>query len=331
MRDSAWTDKARVFACLSLHTMAFQCEEATKLNRGNRVPLTRGDIADDTGLDVSRVRKALVSLEQEGYLERRAPNGLKRGEITIHCWAVPRLNGLQVAEPKSPLRFDLPADLPEYLTRWMRRFKVAALTPLMLERALPICENLDRWEGELRGILKPETPVENGVARERKTKQPRGSAQSLEGVARGRAENPKFSRNTNGINKIDGVANGVLLERKGKIKDLPSSSSSFEAENGPTMTAELEQISECLGLYCRVERAAVQTLVTNCHAKANGATVTMICDAIHLKGPMAPKKDNPLGFLMVAVPNALTGAGIAPRSAECTCGHRGTCAWCHGR
>lgn len=181
MRDSAWTDKARVFACLSLHTMAFQCEEATKLNRGKRIPLTRGDIADDTGLDVSRVRKALVSLEHEGYLERRAPNGLVRGEITIHCWAVPRLNGVQAAEPKTQTRFDLPADLPPYLTRWMRRFKVAAVTPLMLEKALPICENLDRWEGELRGILKPETQTENGVARRLTKKQGTGLRASTSG------------------------------------------------------------------------------------------------------------------------------------------------------
>jgi hypothetical protein len=294
MRDSAWTDKARVFACLSLHTMAFQCEEATKLNKGKRIPLTRGDIADDTGLDVSRVRKAVVSLEHEGYLERRAPNGLVRGEITIHCWAVPRLNGVEAAQPKTQTRFDLPTDLPPYLTRWMRRFKVAAVTPLMLERALPICENLDRWEGELRGILKPEIPAENGAARSRPKKQGTGlRASTSGGSAQPFAYNKERARN----------------ERKGKIEEIPSSSSSFEPENQTTMTAELEQVSECLAMYCRVETAAVQTLVSNCHAKAHGATVAAICDAIHLKGPMAPKKDNPLGFLMVAVPNALMGAG----------------------
>ena len=93
------------------------------------------------------------------------------------------------------------------------------------------------------------------------------------------------------------------------------------------MTAELEQISEAVRQFCLPERAAVDLMIRNCHTAYPNVTAAMICEAVALKGPVAVRKDNPIGFLTVAVPNVLTG--VRSVALECTCGHRGQCEYCH--
>ena len=66
MRDSHWTDTARVYACVSLHTLCFGqllgegpgplC--AVKLNAGKVETLRPVDIERETGIDRRRVRRA---------------------------------------------------------------------------------------------------------------------------------------------------------------------------------------------------------------------------------------------------------------------------------
>jgi hypothetical protein len=137
--------------------MAFQCEEATKLVKGQRVPLSRGDIATETGLTPAQVRRALVALEVEGYAERRGGDGgLRKGEITIHCWAIPR-PPKQDADVRENSRPALEVqDLPPYLQRWIKRLHLDRMPePEVLAKAGALCETLSAAETELRQLLKP--------------------------------------------------------------------------------------------------------------------------------------------------------------------------------
>jgi hypothetical protein len=158
MKNPSWSEKARVWCCLSLHTMAFQCEEATKLVKGQRVPLTRGDVAAETGLTPAQVRRALVSLEQEGYAERRPMNGagLRKGEITICCWAIPRSPKSEPVQDEKLDRLEIPEDLPAYLQKWIRKFRLERLPePEILEKAGRLAEAMEKSETELKNLLKP--------------------------------------------------------------------------------------------------------------------------------------------------------------------------------
>ncbi len=163
MRDSAWSEKARAWACLSLHTMAFQEEMAVKLVKGQRVPLTRGDIAAETGLTPAQVRRSLVSLELEGYAERQGGDGgLRKGEITIHCWAIPRPEKQlpEASEDSRPV-LEVPEDLPLYLQRWIRKLGLERLpAPEVLQKCGALCKTISEKEAELKHLLKPDSEAQ---------------------------------------------------------------------------------------------------------------------------------------------------------------------------
>jgi hypothetical protein len=137
--------------------MAFQCEEATKLVKGQRVPLTRGDIAAETGLTPAQVRRSLVALEQEGYAERQGGDGgLRKGEITIHCWAIPRPAKSDPVQDEKLDRLEIPEDLPAYLQKWIRKFRLERMPDAeTLAKAERICETIETSTTELRNLLKP--------------------------------------------------------------------------------------------------------------------------------------------------------------------------------
>jgi hypothetical protein len=275
-------------------------------------PIGPKDISHETGLERRQVRRALAALEDGGFLERSGER--------ITCYAVPRSSEkaapVEISKPQS---VEFPTDLPDYLLHYLRRFRPAQLPDAaVLEELKPLCSSAVEIESKIRHILKPETEGRNSGASGHTRSKGRTRVSAL--CSENKNDKP------NGIDKIDGMASGVRIERKERKKPLPSSSSS-SSENGTMMTVEMAQVSEVLALYCTPELAAVKTLVANCHAQSKGATVAMICDAIHLKGRMSAKKDNPLGFLMVAVPNALTGAVSRP----CDCGGTGraTDGYCH--
>jgi hypothetical protein len=92
-KDQRWPLKARVWACLSLHVLQVSGETVCKLRYGQIVPVTRGDIAAELDVSPLQVRRELVILEREGWLERRATagRGLRKNEIEIHLFATPRL------------------------------------------------------------------------------------------------------------------------------------------------------------------------------------------------------------------------------------------------
>src|SRR5271157_2255978 len=126
MRSRDWPEKHRVWACLALATMGFNQELAVKLERGAVVPLTQSHIAALTGIAVKNVHRCVLDLESEGWLLRQPidrARGLRKGEVKILCYAIPRppKKPNPIAEiPDSRSEYD---GLPDDLAYWLRRFK----------------------------------------------------------------------------------------------------------------------------------------------------------------------------------------------------------------
>ena len=90
MREPLSGEANRVHACLELATMGFRQELAVKLERGRQVPLTRGDIQQQTGLKLQNISRALSELESRGLAERRNKGDSRNSKFVIYSWAVPR-------------------------------------------------------------------------------------------------------------------------------------------------------------------------------------------------------------------------------------------------
>jgi hypothetical protein len=93
MQNSLSSEARRVYACLELATMGFQQELAVRMVDGEKQPLTRADISEQTGLSKQNARRGLVELEDEGLAERRpiiAEVPLQKGNVAIYSWATPR-------------------------------------------------------------------------------------------------------------------------------------------------------------------------------------------------------------------------------------------------
>lgn len=317
MKCSGWTgEMGRVYSCLSLHCMAFASQVAVRLERGKLTPIGPKDISHETGLERRQVRRALAALEDGGFLERVGER--------ITCYAVPHSAGTVATETSKAQNIEFPGDLPDYLLHYLRRFRPRQMPDAAaLEELKPLCSSAVEIEGKIRHILKPETEGRKlGASGHRRSKgRTRVSAQS----------DAKIITNSNGISKLEGLEGGVQIERKERKKN--SSSSSPVNGNGKPMmmTAEMEQVSEAIRKFCLPERGALDLMVRNCHAKLANVTPAMICAAVEMKGPLAVKKDNPIGFLVVAVPNVLTGVG-SQEPILCPCGgivENRYCSSCH--
>jgi hypothetical protein len=240
-----------------------------------------------------------------------------------------------VIETEKSSAVDYPSDLPDYLLYYLKRFRPANLpNAAQLEELKPLCSSAAELEGKIRRILKPEI---EGESRTRAPGRKSGASGHVRSSHRTRVSAPVLdvqvssARNEVLQNKLGTLADDVLLrERTERKKSLRPSSSSSRAngnEKPMMMTAEMEQVSEAVRRFCLPESSAVDLMIRSCHAKYPNVTPSMICEAVEMKGPLAVGKKNPIGFLAVAVPNVLTGVSTA--AAECTCGHRGQCAWCH--
>jgi hypothetical protein len=85
----------QVLVCLRLHTIAYQTEIAVTMDRGKRRFLTPTDVGEKTILSRQDVRKAMAEIEEAGYGKREEINaggGLKKGNVALHCWTLPRLS-----------------------------------------------------------------------------------------------------------------------------------------------------------------------------------------------------------------------------------------------
>jgi hypothetical protein len=159
MKSREWPEKQRVWACLSLATMGFNQELAVKLERGQVVPLTQGDIEKQTGILVKNVHRCVLDLEGEGWLLRKAVDeerGLRRGEVQIHCYAVPRPPKRTKMEPEAQPEADRYADVAPEIAYWSRHLKLGVPTAENMERAREIAVSLNTGVESYRELCRPE-------------------------------------------------------------------------------------------------------------------------------------------------------------------------------
>lgn len=74
-------------------------------------------------------------------------------------------------------------------------------------------------------------------------------------------------------------------------------------------TAELATIAAAAGRFALCDTDAAAQIARECRKLAPESTVAEIAAAIELKGPLATRKANPIGFLIVAVPRLFEGEG----------------------
>jgi len=157
MTNREWQDEPRVWACLALHTMAFQQELAVRMDKGALVPLRQIDIAKETGIDVRHVQRAVRNLEKQGSLQRQ---GETKGEVKLLCYAVPRRPKKDDAEAAAaPEQGSIYDGLPDELAVWLRKFKFGAPDQEKLNEALQEAREVALHVERLRELSKSSDSV----------------------------------------------------------------------------------------------------------------------------------------------------------------------------
>jgi IclR helix-turn-helix domain len=160
MKSREWPEKQRVWACLSLATMGFNQELAVKLEKGKVVPLTQTDIAKQTGIAVNNVHRCVLDLESEGWLKRIPVDegrGLRKGEVQIHCYAIPRPPKKPRAIVEDPKVAGSEYDgLPDEVAYWLRHLKFHAPGPEKVEQVKSLCLAMSATRDELKELCRPE-------------------------------------------------------------------------------------------------------------------------------------------------------------------------------
>ena len=79
--------KRRVWCRLAVHTNGFQfIGVASRLCRGEVVPLLQSDIAEELNVSTNNVHRCILELEQEGWLTREpidAERGVAKGNVQL--------------------------------------------------------------------------------------------------------------------------------------------------------------------------------------------------------------------------------------------------------
>ena len=121
MKARCFCPAARIYACLGLHTMAFQQELAVKMEAGKRVPLTPQDISAETGVGRKHVREAIVELKHWGLADVK---GSTKGRVEMYAWASPRAVEVEKIVPSRGTIFDLPEPLKPFIPLY-KKLKIA--------------------------------------------------------------------------------------------------------------------------------------------------------------------------------------------------------------
>ena len=151
MKNKAWQDEPRVWACLALHTMAFQQELAVRMEGGALVPLRQVDIARETGIDVRKVQRAVQNLEKQGSVARQ---GQVKGEVKIICYAVPRPPKKEADVETTSAPASIYDGLPDDLAVWLRKFKFGAPETEKLNEAVQEAREVELHVQRLRELCK---------------------------------------------------------------------------------------------------------------------------------------------------------------------------------
>jgi hypothetical protein len=142
MENHLSKEARRVYACLELHTMSFAQEKAVIMVPPGRIrDLTTTDIAAETGLDGSSVRRALDELDDEGLAERRGKDGgpLQKGNVQIYSWAEPHPDPAKKRARAPGKKGEDPNWIPEALqplTRFLKRNRLSLPEEISLDDPL---------------------------------------------------------------------------------------------------------------------------------------------------------------------------------------------------
>lgn len=134
MRSPKFSNAARVWLCLGLHTMPYKSELAVKVvrlpdGRLVRRKLRPADVAEETLLERQEVRRGMEELEAEKMAERRPIDGkdLTKGNVELYCFVKPvrsEASGKIVGARTYNFSADLDPDQQADLTKILRTFKV---------------------------------------------------------------------------------------------------------------------------------------------------------------------------------------------------------------
>jgi hypothetical protein len=135
MRSPKFSNAARVWLCLRLHTIPFRSELAVTLvrladGRVVRRRLTPKDVCDETGLLRQHVQSGMVDLEAEG-MAKRLPiegNDLRKGNIALYCFVKPIDRGTSkpfVTATGYKFADDIDADQQVRLSKLLKFFRVS--------------------------------------------------------------------------------------------------------------------------------------------------------------------------------------------------------------
>lgn len=86
----------RVWACGMLHSYAYRADVAVVTTRNSRRPMTRADIASETGIAPANVHRALQRLELSGMAQRLTTTGVRLDDITPEMRAQLGPGGVQI-------------------------------------------------------------------------------------------------------------------------------------------------------------------------------------------------------------------------------------------
>jgi hypothetical protein len=168
MLQAGWPDRQRVHACLTLYSMGFNQEEAVKMERGGvMAPLRQVDIANETGIDIKSVHRCVVELEAEGWLKRLpadGKDGLRKGEVKIVCYVIPRKVKAAPAVDDAGAPDDAEDaavdSLPAGLAHWAKKLKLSRYgTPnpesvaRLSDLAATIDQNVERLVQEYKSAI----------------------------------------------------------------------------------------------------------------------------------------------------------------------------------
>ena len=319
MKSREWPEKQRVWACLSLATMGFNQELAVKLERGQAVPLTQGDIEKQTGILVKNVHRCVLELESEGWLLRvpvDEARGLRRGEVQIHCYAIPRPPKKPKVKPEAQTEADKYAGLEPELSYWLRHLKLGVPPAEKLEKALVLAAGLSASVDAFRELCRPEpdqmplpgVPVNPVKVSKRvskltelkpravETPLARGSQKSVEGLRAGRFD-----------------SRARALPNKEEIKEIKTTTAAAVKKVGqsppPQGSWELAELKIELSKLVQIDDAAVRRLWDSCKAGTFNCTEEEVAAFCMSKSAGLKTARNPVGVLLTSIPTFFSNGG----------------------
>jgi len=289
MKSREWPEKQRVWACLSLATMGFNQELAVKLERGTVVPLTQGDIEKQTGILVKNVHRCVLELEGEGWLLRKPVDetrGLRRGEVQIHCYAVPRPPKRTKMEPEAQPEADKYAGVAPELAYWLRHLKLGVPPAEKLEQALALAAGLSASVECFRELCRPEPdqmPLP-GIPTKPALK-PRAVETPL---ARGGQKSPE------GLRAVRSDPRARALPNKEEIKEIKNTEEGRSVGRSLVPTGSLDRPTDSsisavakaiwdTGICAKLNDTPTPKLLERITEKLNGGSLEYLKNRIHVR------------------------------------------------